>query len=99
MQRLLVSVRGKNDAIAAVKGGADIVKVGLAELKETEAKKVMTDVVKQVRFFFKKRRKKMITTFFADKKLRRILGPVTKGPKVSASAKAEHVNDFETPLI
>ena len=150
MQRLLVSVRGKNDAIAAVKGGAhiidaeypasalgtcypaniftirkhtpksrqvstnigekqfvwstagqaavgvahagaDIVKVGLAELKEAEARKVMTDVVKQVRFFFKKRRKKMITTFFADKKLRKILDPVTKGPNVSVAARADGV--------
>lgn len=149
-QRLLVSVRGKNDAIEAVKGGAhiidaeypgsalgtcypanihtirkvtpadrlvstnigekqfvwstagqaavgvafagaDIVKVGLAELPEKLAKKVMRDVVKQVNFFFKKQQKMTITTLFADDKLRKILDPVTKGWEVSAYAKADGV--------
>ncbi len=149
-QRLLVSVRGKNDAIEAVKGGAhiidaeypgsalgtcypanihtirgvtpanrlvstnigekqfvwstagqaavgvafagaDIVKVGLAELKEADAKKVMRDVVKQVNFFFKKKPKMTITTLFADKKLRNILDPISEGWKVSVYAKSDGV--------
>ena len=78
-------------AVGVAHAGADIVKVGLAELKEAVAKKVMTDVVKQVRFFFKNRRKKMITTLFADKRLRKILDPVTRGPSVSSAAKADGV--------
>lgn len=149
-QRLLVSVRGKKDAIEAVKGGAhiidaeypgsalgtcypanihtirkvtpadrlvstnigekqfvwstagqaavgvafagaDIVKVGLAELPEKLAKKVMRDVVKQVNFFFKKQQKMTITTLFADENLRNILNPVTKGWEVSVCAKADGV--------
>lgn len=149
-QRLLVSVRGKNDAIEAVKGGAhiidaeypgsalgtcypaniftirryipqdrpvstnigekqfiwstagqaavgvayagaDIIKVGLAELPETKAKKVMRDVVKQVRFFFKKNPKMMIITLFADDNLRNILDPIKKGWEVSVYAKADGV--------
>jgi hypothetical protein len=149
-QRLLVSVRGKNDTLEAVKGGAhiidaeypgsalgtsypaniytirqftpperlvstnigekqfvwstagqaavgvayagaDIVKVGLAELDEQFAMKVMRDVTKQVRFFFKKQPRLMITTLFADSVLRGILDPITQGVNVSVYAKADGV--------
>ncbi len=149
-QRLLVSVRGKNDAIEAVKGGAhiidaeypgsalgtcypaniftirkhtpkdrqvstnigekqfiwstagqaavgvayagaDIIKIGLGDLTEAKAKRVMRNVAHQVRFFFKNNTKKLISTLFADEDLRRILDPVTKGWLVSVVAKADGV--------
>ena len=149
-QRLLVSVRGKNDTIEAVKGGAhiidaeypgsalgtcypaniftirkytppdrqvstnigekqfvwstagqaavgvafagaDIIKVGLAELSESKAKRVMGNVAKQVRFFFKDQPKKLIPTFFADEDLRRIFDPVAGGWAVSVAARTDGV--------
>jgi uncharacterized protein (UPF0264 family) len=150
MQRLLVSVRGKNDTLEAVKGGAhiidaeypgsalgtcwpanihtirrhtppsipvstnigerqfvwstagqaavgvafagaDTIKVGLAELNLTKAKRVMKDVTKQVRFFFKDHPRTMIATFFADETLRAILDPVQLGVEVAVHAKANGV--------
>jgi uncharacterized protein (UPF0264 family) len=149
-QRLLVSVRGKNDAIEAVKGGAhiidaeypgsalgtcypaniftirkhtpshlpvstnigekqfiwstagqaavgvayagvDIIKVGLADLSESKAKRVMRNVAHQIRFFFKDPPKTMITTFFADENLRKICDPVTHGCSVSLAAGSQGV--------
>lgn len=149
-QKLLVSVRGKNDALEAVKGGAhiidaeypgsalgtcypaniftirkhtpshlqvstnigekqfiwstagqaavgvayagvDIIKVGLADLSESKAKRVMRNVSHQVRFFFKNPPKTMITTFFADENLRNICDPVTQGCAVSVAAGAQGV--------
>ncbi len=149
-QRLLVSVRGKNDAIEAINGGAhiidaeypgsalgtcypvniftirkytpknlqvstnigekqfiwstagqaavgvayagaDIIKVGLGDLSEAKAKKVMRNVAHQVRFFFNKNSKRLITTLFADEDLRKVLDPVSKGWKVSEDARADGV--------
>lgn len=78
-------------AVGVAFSGADIVKVGLAELDAKKARRIMKDVTKQVRFFFKTKPKLMITTFFADEKLREILDPVTKGAQVSDDAKADGV--------
>ena len=78
-------------AVGVSFAGADIVKVGLAELNANKATRVMKDVVKQVRFFFKASPKSMISTFFADGSLRETLDPVTTGPQVSVDAKAEGV--------
>jgi uncharacterized protein (UPF0264 family) len=78
-------------AVGVAHAGADIVKVGLAELPEKLAAKVMKDVVKQVKFFFKSQPKLMITTVFADEDLRKILDPVSKGCTVSSYAKADGV--------
>ena len=78
-------------AVGVSFAGADIVKVGLAELDAKKARRIMKDVTKQVRFFFKTKPKSMITTFFADEKLREILDPVATGAEVSADAKADGV--------
>jgi hypothetical protein len=78
-------------AVGVAYAGADIVKVGLAELDGQHAKKVMRDVTKQVRFFFKRFPRVMITTLFADEKLRRILDPIARGAVVSVYAKADGV--------
>lgn len=78
-------------AVGVAFAGADVVKVGLGDLSETKAKKVMRNVAHQVRFFFKKTPKKLITTLFADEDLRKVLDPVTRGWAVTVAARADGV--------
>lgn len=78
-------------AVGVAYAGADIVKVGLAELPFNQAKRVMKNVVKQLRFFFNDTPKMAVTTLFADEYLRKILDPISKGWEVSVFAKADAV--------
>jgi hypothetical protein len=71
--------------------GADIIKVGLAELSVDEAKHVMRNVTQQIRFFFKKRPRVMITTLFADAPLRKYADPLKWGADISVYAKTSGV--------
>ena len=78
-------------AVGVAYAGANIIKVGLAELDEKLAKRVMRDVAKQVRFFFKHDPRSLIPTFFADLDLRKILDPVVQGPSVALYSKAHGI--------
>lgn len=78
-------------AVGVAFAGADIIKVGLAYLSESKAKRVMKNVVHQVRFFFKGTPKKMIVTLFADEGLRKVLDPIKRGWAVSVAARADGV--------
>lgn len=148
MQHLLVSIRGKNEAIEAVRGGAhiadaeypmsalgtqyplniqairtsipkdipvstnigekqfvwstaaqaalgvalagaDIIKVGLAELEPDGAIKVMYRVVKNVKWWFNQ--KNLIATFFADDDMRKFVDPVGEAPLIADEAGADGV--------
>lgn len=78
-------------AVGVAYAGADIVKVGLAELDRDKAKQVMRNVTQQVKFFFKKHSRVMITTMFADRRLVRIVDPIKFGAEISVYAKAQGV--------
>ncbi len=72
-------------ALGVAVAGADIIKVGLADLEYEDAKEIMNRVVRNVLFWCK--RKKLIATFFADDDKRKFVDPVNEAPDISAEAK------------
>lgn len=78
-------------AVGVAFAGADIIKVGLAELNEVKALRVMKNVTHQIHYFFKDKPPAMIATFFADEDLRKFFDPVANGAEVSAMANANGV--------
>ncbi len=78
-------------AVGVAFAGANIIKVGLAELNKTKALRVMKNVTHQVNYFFKDKPPAMIATFFADEDLRKFFDPVVNGAEVSSKSKANGV--------
>lgn len=71
-------------ALGVAVAGADIIKVGLAELSSRMATRVMDRVVRNVRAWSID--KILIATFFADDELRAILNPITESQQVGMTA-------------
>ena len=78
-------------ALGVAFAGADIIKVGLAELKLKDATEIMTRVVRNVKCWRNFRNKQLIATFFADPKLTNILDPITDSIKVARKSKSEGI--------
>jgi (5-formylfuran-3-yl)methyl phosphate synthase len=78
-------------ALGVALAGADIIKIGLADLPPSGATRLMADIARQMRFFFWKPRKQLIATFFADKNLRKVCDPVRCGADVASKAKVAGV--------
>jgi uncharacterized protein (UPF0264 family) len=76
-------------ALGVAMAGADIIKVGLAELRPGEAIHVMERVVRNVKRWAPE--KTLIAVFFADEELRKIVDPVTQAHRVAMSAKTEGI--------
>ncbi len=76
-------------AVGVAFAGADIVKVGLAELDARKAATVMSRIVRHVRYWFPW--KILVPAFFADSELRSVLDPVTQGVQVAVKASAQGV--------
>lgn len=76
-------------ALGVAIAGADIIKVGLAELRPRTAAEVMKRVVRNVKKWAPE--KILIATFFADEELRRVLDPVTQSQEVALTAKADGI--------
>lgn len=71
-------------ALGVAVAGADIIKVGLAELSPRMATRVMGRVVRNVRAWSID--KILIATFFADDELKAILNPITESQQVGITA-------------
>ena len=69
--------------------GADIIKAGLAGYSYKEANYLGKNIVRTVKHWFPN--KQVIPAVFADKNLRKILDPVTEGPKLGNAIKANGV--------
>jgi len=76
-------------ALGVAIAGADIIKVGLAELRPRKATDVMERVVRNVKNWAPE--KILIAAFFAEEELRRILDPVTQSQEVALTAKANGI--------
>lgn len=76
-------------AVGVAFAGADIIKVGLADLNISQAIRIMRDIVHHVQYWFPW--KILIPTFFADDDLRKILDPVKGGFEVALRSKAQGV--------
>ena len=76
-------------ALGVAIAGADIIKVGLAELRPRRATDVMERVVRNVKKWFPE--KILIAAFFAEEELRRILDPVTQSQEAALTAKADGI--------
>jgi hypothetical protein len=76
-------------AVGVAFAGADIVKVGLAELEPAKAIRIMRDIVHHVRYWYPW--KVLIATFFADDNLREIMDPIKQGAAVAVKSKAQGI--------
>ena len=76
-------------ALGVAIAGADIIKVGLAELRPKKAIHVMERVVRNVKKWAPE--KTLIAVFFADEELMRILDPITQAQQVAITAKTEGI--------
>lgn len=76
-------------ALGVAIAGADIIKVGLAELRPRMAADVMKRVVRNVKKWAPE--KTLIATFFAEEELRKILDPVAHSQEVALTAKANGI--------
>jgi len=76
-------------ALGVAFAGADIIKVGLAELNGARAAKIMGRIVHHVKHWFPW--KVLVATFFADDEMRRVFDPVSSGAEVCVTAKAKGV--------
>lgn len=76
-------------ALGVAIAGADIIKVGLAELRPGRAADVMKRVVRNVREWAPE--KILIAAFFAEEELRRILDPITQAQQVALTANVEGI--------
>jgi len=76
-------------ALGVAIAGADIIKVGLAELRPRNATEVMERAVRNVKKWTPE--KTLIAVFFAEKELRKILDPVTQSQEVALRAKSEGI--------
>lgn len=76
-------------ALGVAIAGADIIKVGLAELQPKKAIYVMERVVRNVKKWAPE--KTLIAVFFADEELRGVLDPITQAQQVAITAKTEGI--------
>ena len=76
-------------ALGVAIAGADIIKVGLAELRPREASEVMNRVIRNVTRWATEKR--FIATFFADDELKSILDPVLESQKVGIASGANGI--------
>lgn len=76
-------------ALGVAIAGADIIKVGLAELRPRMAADVMKRGVRNVKKWAPG--KILIAAFFAEEELRRILDPITQAQQVALTAKANGI--------
>lgn len=76
-------------ALGVAIAGADIIKVGLAELRPRKATDVMARVVRNVKNWAPE--KILIAAFFAEEELRRVLDVVTQSQEVALTAKANGI--------
>lgn len=76
-------------AVGVAFAGADIIKVGLAELQPVKAIRIMRDIVHHVRYWYPW--KILIPTFFADTNLRKITDPIKQGADIAVKSKAQGV--------
>ena len=76
-------------ALGVAIAGADVVKVGLAELRLMKAIHVMERVVRNVKKWAPE--KSVIAVFFADEELRAILDPITQAWQVAMTARTEGI--------
>lgn len=76
-------------AVGVAFAGADIIKVGLAELEPSKAIRIMREIVHHVQYWYPW--KVIIPTFFADDNLREIMDPIKQSPDVAVKSKAQGV--------
>ena len=76
-------------ALGVAYSGADIIKVGLANLKYEDACYLGGNIVRTVKYWFP--RKQVIPAIFADTKLRKIFNPIKDGPKLAKEIKADGI--------
>lgn len=75
-------------ALGVAQAGADIIKIGLAELEKDDARDVMQRAVRNVRWWFKC--KMLVATFFADDR-KGYVDPITEAATIAKSAGADGV--------
>lgn len=78
-------------ALGVAFAGADIIKVGLAELKLKDAIEIMTRVVRNVKYWANFKNKQLIATFFTDPKFMRILDPINDSIEVAKKSKSKGI--------
>ena len=75
-------------AVGVAQAGADIIKIGLAELEPDDARDVMQRAVRNVRWWYKDRL--LIATFFADDR-KGYVDPIAEAATIAASSGADGV--------
>jgi uncharacterized protein (UPF0264 family) len=75
-------------AVGVAQAGADIIKIGLAELKADDAREVMQRAIRNVRWWF--RDKTLIATFFADDR-KGYVDPIVEAATIADGSGADGV--------
>lgn len=76
-------------ALGVAFAGADIIKVGLAGLKQKKAIKVMERIIHHVHYWFPW--KILIAVFFADEDLRKLIDPIKESQRVALESNVQGV--------
>lgn len=76
-------------ALGVATSGADIIKVGFANMKFEDAKYLARSIIRTVRHWYPK--KKVIPSFFADDDLVKIFNPLIEGPILGSKIKADGI--------